>query len=244
MKSMAEDKWLAAEDPAALLRLFPGTLSQRKCRLFACACCRRVWPLLQHADSRAAVEAAERFADGLASPAELQTAWKGALEVGRVFGAECGAPGASPAERRAAGVRLAAASAACSAAHPDLFTRPNSYSGARGASEWAAYAAGLKLSAGHWEAERAGQRKQNASLLREVAGNPSWPVTVNPAWLTPAVVALARTIYQKRCFDALPILADALLDAGCASAEVVAHCRSEGPHARGCFVVDLLLGKP
>jgi hypothetical protein len=70
-----------------------------------------------------------------------------------------------------------------------------------------------------------------------------WGPTMNPAWLTSAVVSLAAGIYTDRAFDRLPILADALEDAGCDRAEVLDHCRGTGPHARGCWVVDLLLGK-
>jgi hypothetical protein len=67
--------------------------------------------------------------------------------------------------------------------------------------------------------------------------------TPDPAWLTSTVVALARGIYDDRAFDRLPILADALQDAGCDNADVLDHCRTPGPHARGCWVVDMILGK-
>jgi len=60
---------------------------------------------------------------------------------------------------------------------------------------------------------------------------------------TPAVLHLAQAIYDDRAFDQLPILADALQEAGCTSREVLDHCRSPGPHVRGCWVVDLILGK-
>jgi hypothetical protein len=66
---------------------------------------------------------------------------------------------------------------------------------------------------------------------------------IDPRWLTSTVVDLARAIYQERAFDRLPVLADALADAGCDSEEIIAHCRSDGPHVRGCWVVDLLLGR-
>ena len=62
-------------------------------------------------------------------------------------------------------------------------------------------------------------------------------------WLTPDVVGLARGTYEETAFDRLPLLADALMDAGCDSEDILTHCRSEGPHVRGCWVVDLLLGK-
>jgi len=64
--------------------------------------------------------------------------------------------------------------------------------------------------------------------------------TVDP-WLTPTVIALAQAIYDEQAFDRMPVLADALEDAGCANAEILGHCRSPCPHVRGCWVVDLLL---
>jgi hypothetical protein len=74
-------------------------------------------------------------------------------------------------------------------------------------------------------------------------GNPVCPMAVDPAWLTSTVVSLAQGIYDDRAFDRLPILADALQDAGCEDPDVLGHCRSDGPHVRGCWVVDLVLGK-
>jgi hypothetical protein len=103
-----------------------------------------------------------------------------------------------------------------------------------------------------------------ASLLRELFGPfPFRTLSVNPAWRTHSVVALARGIYEKRAFDRLSILADALEEAGCANADILSHCRNvrqrelgrlfrgrrlahrdqPGEHVRGCWVVDLLLGK-
>ncbi|MFO0797467.1 MAG: hypothetical protein U0804_08310 [Gemmataceae bacterium] len=79
--------------------------------------------------------------------------------------------------------------------------------------------------------------------IRDILGNPFRPVALDPAWRTEAVVGLATGIYADRAFDRLPVLADALEDAGCADADVLGHCRGPGPHARGCWVVDLLLGK-
>jgi hypothetical protein len=82
-----------------------------------------------------------------------------------------------------------------------------------------------------------------AELLREVAGNPFRPVQFSPTWRTSTAVALARQMYDGRDFSPMPILADALQDAGCQDEVVLIHCRGEGPHVRGCWVVDLLLGK-
>ncbi len=80
-------------------------------------------------------------------------------------------------------------------------------------------------------------------MIRDIVGNPFRPVAVDPAWLTDTAVGLARGIYDDRAFDRLPILADALQDAGCEDADILEHCRGDGPHVRGCWVVDLVLGK-
>jgi hypothetical protein len=79
--------------------------------------------------------------------------------------------------------------------------------------------------------------------LRDIAGNPFRPVAFDPAWRTEAVVGLARGMYESRDFAPMPVLADALEDAGCADPDVLAHCRTPGLHVRGCWVVDLVLGK-
>jgi hypothetical protein len=81
------------------------------------------------------------------------------------------------------------------------------------------------------------------SVLLDLFGNPFRPITPNPSWLTPTVTSLAQGIYEDRAFDRLPILADALEDAGCTNADILEHCRGPGPHVRGCWVVDLLLDK-
>jgi hypothetical protein len=79
--------------------------------------------------------------------------------------------------------------------------------------------------------------------IRDIFGNPFRPVALDPRWLTSTVLDLARTIYEERVFERLSILADALMDAGCDTGEIINHCRGPGPHVRGCWVVDLLLGK-
>ena len=81
------------------------------------------------------------------------------------------------------------------------------------------------------------------ALARDIFGNPFRPATGDPEWLTSTVVAIARGMYESGDFSAMPILADALQDAGCDSDDVLDHCREGGRHARGCWVVDLVLGK-
>ncbi len=80
-------------------------------------------------------------------------------------------------------------------------------------------------------------------LLHCVFGNPFRPVEFANSWRSETVVALASGIYAERAFDRLPILADALEEAGCDHPDMLAHCRGPGPHVRGCWVVDLVLGK-
>jgi hypothetical protein len=82
-----------------------------------------------------------------------------------------------------------------------------------------------------------------AHRLRAIFGNPFRPITLKPAWLTSSVVTLARQMYDGRDFSPMPILADALQDAGCDNEDILNHCRQPGEHVRGCFVVDLVLEK-
>jgi hypothetical protein len=96
--------------------------------------------------------------------------------------------------------------------------------------------------------ERSRQRmaRRVSELLRDIVGDPFRPALVDPAWLTwrdGLLVSMARRMYDVRNFADMPKLADALEEAGCSVADILNHCRSPGEHARGCHVVDLLLGK-
>jgi hypothetical protein len=95
----------------------------------------------------------------------------------------------------------------------------------------------------NFAADRPAEARTQERLARCLFGNPFRPITFDPAWGTPAATAVARAIYEDRRFSDLPILADALEDAGCADAALLGHCRGPGPHAQGCWAVDLLLGK-
>ncbi|WP_246523698.1 hypothetical protein [Gemmata palustris] len=81
------------------------------------------------------------------------------------------------------------------------------------------------------------------SAIRDIFGNPFRPVVFSPYWRTDTAVSLARQMYESRDFSAMPILADALQDAGCDNDDVLSHCRAPGEHVRGCWVVDLVLGR-
>lgn len=93
--------------------------------------------------------------------------------------------------------------------------------------------------------ERNRNRLDRASnhIFRDIVGSPFRPVTFDPRWRTSDTIGLAQAIYDDRAFERMPILADALMDAGCEDEQIISHCRSKGPHVRGCWVVDLALGK-
>ena len=90
---------------------------------------------------------------------------------------------------------------------------------------------------------RSREPREQVKLLRDIIGNPFRAVTIDPSWRTEAVVGLAAGMYESRNFSPMPVLADALEDAGCTSPDLLAHCRKAGPHARGCWVVDLVFGR-
>jgi hypothetical protein len=115
---------------------------------------------------------------------------------------------------------------------------------------WAAAAPGTEAGLARRAALRAAQDRDEAerqrALLRDVFANPFRPVRVDPAWLAwdnGCVARLAREVYEGRCFAELPVLADALEEAGCGDEFLLGHCRGGGEHARGCWAVDALLGR-
>jgi hypothetical protein len=206
---MTEAEWLAATDPGPMLEFFRERwgASDRRLRLFACACGRWLWAPLTDGDRRA-VEAGEWFADGLISAKEGDAARYAQSQA---------VPGRLPDPCRAAGT-------------------------ATFASSWAA----AGMTAAH-AAEAGVDGPILAALIREIIGNPFRPApSLTPAvlsWNCGTVPKLAAAIYEERAFDRLPVLADALEDAGCADAQILAHCCSRGEQARACWVADLVLGK-
>jgi hypothetical protein len=212
---MEEEEWLTCTDPGRMLEWLRGP-SARKLRLFACACCRRIWHL-GTAEARHAVEVAERHADGQGLAGELEAA----AEVVRSVRPQCFYFAAAP--DGTAYLAAHAAQRATDAAadhHPFKSKTPVV-----------------------WRRAHAAECEAQAELLRDLFGNPFRPVALDPAWRTPTVLAIARAIYEGRGFGDLPILADALEDAGCTVAANLDHCRRPGPHARGCWALDLLLGR-
>jgi hypothetical protein len=97
---------------------------------------------------------------------------------------------------------------------------------------------------GDWRPEHAGLWRLYCQVFRDIFGNPFRPVTLDTSWRTSTATTLASQMYESRDFGAMPILADALQDAGCTNADILDHCRDpKQAHVRGCWVVDLVLGK-
>jgi hypothetical protein len=225
---VTEVEWLARTDPETLLEHLKGKASERKLRLFACACVRRVGHLLG-ARSHNAVDVLERFVDGSASGTGMaiainlhqravQDAWRNAARIG-------------------AGV---VNQLMTGAAWPLAW---NAVSEVRRA-----------IREDSPQADTYGESTSQVALLRDIFGNPFHPSPSLPpavlAWNDGTVRRLAQAAYDERQLPAgtldagrLGVLADALLDAGCGDDEVVRHLREPGPHVRGCWAVDIILGR-
>jgi hypothetical protein len=227
--AMTEQEWLACSDPRSMLDFLVGKASRRKLRLFAVGCCRRIWSLLTDERSRRAVDVAEGYTDGLISKELRDLASTDALNASNrateVFGA-------TDRKDQIAWKANAAADAAADAAFQTVHEGPLGIASVARAAIDAV-----------WDCDVIGDESAQAMLVRDIFGNPFRPATINPAWRTSNVTALAQSIYDDRAFDRLPILADALEDAGCDNADILNHCRQPGVHVRGCWVVDLLLNK-
>jgi hypothetical protein len=230
---VTEQDWLDLEgsDPWAVWRSMPcpDDGPNRKELLLVAHLVRQVMDQMTDPSFVAAIDAGEKFADGLLSENHMWEAHKQAYAVWDSV--------AQPHE---------AAQEAANVARRFLYSQ----------GETAEMMIGAAASRAAHLAEGQGQepeivRHQAAEamlslirrLINEVHGNPFRPVTVHPAWQTITVVGLAQAIYDERDFDRMPILGDALEEAGCTDAEVLKHCRQPGEHIRGCWVVDLILNK-
>jgi hypothetical protein len=212
--TVTEAEWLACTDPRPMLAFLRSKASGRKLSWFAVACCRKDRLLMKDHRSRQAIEWTERLIEGLAGDDDSDAPSDGDCYL------------------------MAAAANHCMAV-------------AWRAGDGDTEAAGQYV---RWVIEGVSESSQNtgvalrghAALLRCVFGNPFCPVALDSSWLAwndGTVVKLAQGIYEERAFDRLPVLADALEDVGCSDLDILGHCRSGGEHVRGCWVIDLLLGK-
>jgi hypothetical protein len=256
--------WFAADNPDALLeRVCPrdtntlatyevrvaysamvqrGTLPRpayRRLQFFGCACARMVWELLP-TDARNALLIRERFADGRARRADLRAA-----AVRMVYG--------SPTFRQQAVNAAGWASAGYwgSRAGPSDDVWDPTEAAREAAKALATRAAGPAPGSSRakewhaaWTAAFIAARAHQAELVRDIFPPPGFAPELNRDWLTDTVLALARQADESGEYSALPILADALQDAGCNNEVMLDRCRApSGIHGRGNWVVDLLLGR-
>jgi hypothetical protein len=238
---MTETQWLTSTNPNAMLRHVGAKASARKLRLLAVACCRRVPEYFADDQFARLVDLVERQAEGEASHEEWQWGVRTAHELTVPPAAD------APDSVREAVVR----------ALLGLVSSPP-VEGADRVLGWTAAVAVRAAGAGRSLAAERTATRQQADLLREVFGNPFLERTVVPAWMSTGgsaifpnwmirvsetAKALADGVQADQAFERLPILADALEEAGCTDTDLLAHLREPGHHVRGCWALDLVLGK-
>ncbi len=249
---MTESEWLTSTGPQAMLAFLQssGRTSERKLRLFAVACCRRIWHLLKDVRSREAVAVVERYSDGKVDEAELH-------QVNRRMAYDEAGPDAAAFlasvrryDRPSTLHRYGIVNLACLDARAQRRVERICLSGLRFPAEAALAVARRAGSAG-----RPGEALHQADLLRDLFGSPFCPPAALPAsirtWSDGLVIRLTTAAYEHRLLpsgyldpDRLAVLADALEDAGCPpDHELLLHLRGPGPHWRGCFAVDAILGR-
>lgn len=214
--AMTEEEWLACDDPQKMLTFLGDRASDRKLRLFAVACCRRVSCCWSKDPQRTLLEMVELFAEGL-TPWESVSAWS------NYNADEC---------------PVLEAAAEAGPYLPSFVINSSQL-----AACWAAHPVGNQRGTSEFHARAIAERSSQARIVGCVFGNPFRPITIDLAWLTATVVSVASCIYSEKAFDHLPILADALEEATCDDPDILAHCRGLGLHQRGCWVLDLVLGK-
>jgi hypothetical protein len=247
---VTETEWFNATNPYDMLSAYKlKTDSDRKIWLFSVACLRSIWHLLTDERSRKVVEATEEFADGRVSLDNLRLAHDVFYRAYEDEEVKDGALGNTHeavqnvcfvGPHAAISVSRAAADAVGAAASESVpAPTPGGWSAAK---------------TDAWESARASERAYQANLLRDIFGPlPFRQVAIDPTWLrwnSGVVAHLAEAVYEERCppdysfdYSRLGILADALEDAGCSDSELLGHLRGPFIHVRGCWVIDLLLGK-
>ena len=240
--------WSSSAKPWDLLEFLGNGASDRKLRLFACACCRRAWPLIRHDWCREALVTMELFLEGGLS--HLAAGWTYLkYNEGLRWLIE------QPHDQRDT-IVVCAVNWAILPLDPkepenervDQRRRP--LLGACEAAKWAWTAVDRVARHDEGEARDESFGGQLGHLVHDIFGNPFRPVTLSSAWRTPAVLTLAKAAYDNRDLPAgtldperLAILADALEDVGCSDDQILSHLRGDGPHWRGCWAIDAILGR-
>jgi hypothetical protein len=244
---ITEADWLGGTAPEPMLEYLRGKARDRKLRLFSVACCERVWLSPEDSRCRDAVEVATRMADGLVDDEEIESAEEGI--------ADAWADACAPDQIQCKWT--AEASGTLHLTHPDPLVAAVQ-TGPRSAAFWPdnTWRAAVDANDGPilepvLESPASRERIAQAALLLCIVGPaPFRPVTLHPSWLTTTVTSLAQAVYDDRqmpsgLFDnqRMGVLADALEEAGCHNADILGHLRGGGEHVRGCWAVDLVLGK-
>jgi hypothetical protein len=256
---MTKLEWQACTDPTRMIEFLGINPSERKWRLFTVACCRRINEVMTDPRSLAAVDFAELFADGIDVKRFTEVA-RAAHEVSEGIEYDPEMPYDLMLRTHLASFAASAASFCLDAGYviptyrgdhilnpTTRYTHYQVLNTLRYILDAVEYNAPIDPGADYisphvsWMARESEQVCQ-CLLLHEIFGNPFRPVQVDTSWLTTNVVTLAQTIYDQKMFHLVPILGDALQDAGCTHDDVLNHCR-DTDHVRGCWVIDLLLGK-
>jgi hypothetical protein len=219
---MNESQWLVCDDPGEMMEFLNFSTLNRKKRLFGVAACYRSQHLLEEELFRRALAIYEREVDS-------DSYFMNDPELGRA----------------AAHMELRLMRSPTDQTTPPLLALEAVSCLTSGNCRRAALQACRALSLSQPDCDHAAtiEARIQADYLRDIFGNPFRRVTFDPAWRTEHTVGIATRVYDERNFDAMPILADALEDAGCANADLLNHCREPGVHVRGCWVVDLALAK-
>jgi len=231
---MAADQWDASTSLEELIEGCGLAEGDRRLRLFNAACARRVAALMPDDHARRLVDLAEQRADAtLADPDWLRAV---AETLDPYLGNEAARDGAG-------GATFGVLMHLHQTDPRSILRLAESVIEARA---FLAYTGGYPTAVGADEWVRRAVESEGADLCRLfrcVCGNPFRPATLDPKLLTSTARSLAEGIDAERAFDRLPILADALQDAGCEDLELLGHCRGPGPHGRGCWAVDRVLGR-
>jgi len=223
---MTEEEWLTHEHIFSEWHFLKDEKYRRRWDLFAIACLRRFVPRITEESLSEYFDLYERAVDGLATHADVEAVWHRCLSALQdldpqpPFVAFVPAISGDPVDMDLEELTYACASLA----EAEAAMSPES----------TAMQTAMALDNEH---------RRWTSIRLDIFGNPFRPVAFDPSWRTSTAVAIARGMYDSRDFSAMPILADALQDAGCEHADILDHCRSPGPHVKGCWVVDLVLGK-
>jgi hypothetical protein len=241
---LTEREWLASSDIDAMFRRVQqsGLASRRKRFLFTAACLHRLKPVLLYSGLREGVEILERSADGSVTDVErvaVTMAVATAADAARRDYENIADPYSGSVNSIAAARDAAiAVHASLEDANPDYAAQYVAHHAANAYSLW------FQQCKADWWCGVPTERRVQASFLRDIFGIlPFRPLDLFIARQTCTVSSLARGIYDECAFDRLPILADALEDSGCNNRDILGHCRGSETHVRGCWVLDVLLGK-